>query len=51
MLLLGGLGHAPQENLKNRHQDVEFGVTWKERHLPEINSEALINYFYAFLLY
>ena len=26
------------------------GITWKERHLLEINSEALINnYFYTFL--
>ena len=27
------------------------GITWKERHLSEINSEALNNYFYTFLLY
>ena len=24
-------------------------ITWKQRHLPEINSEALNNYFYIFL--
>ena len=23
-------------------------ITWKEQHLPEINSEALNNYFYIF---
>ena len=26
-------------------------ITWKERHLPKINSEAFNNYFYTFLLY
>ena len=29
--------------------DSVTGITWKERHLPEINSEALNNYFYTFL--
>ena len=25
MFFIGGLGHAPQENLKNRHQEMQSG--------------------------
>ena len=27
--------------------ELGFGITWNERHLSEINSGALNNYFYA----
>ena len=34
------------DNVELRSRPRRNGITWKQQHLPEINSEVLNNYFY-----